>query len=704
MNYKDLQPHPLANIFPMIAPEDRADFRRSIEDHGLQEKIVLLDGLILDGRNRYRELKELGRENDPRNYVHFGALGHAADLEPIDFVMTRNMARRHMNESQRAMSAARAANMRQGERTDLATRGGLDNSPSGPKISAGQAADLFKVSERAVSSANKVIKDGVEGLKFLVDEGRVAVSVAEQLARLPQPQQTEILSTTKPEALKSAAKKAERDRREADLAEKQLALPAKKYGVIYADPEWNFETRSENGMDRAAGNHYRTSPLADLQRRPVGDIAADDCVLFLWATVPMLVEAFCVADAWGFCALDRSKVTGLLAPAKKEARYVSSWDWIKDKIGTGYWGRNKHEVLLIFTRGRPIAPALGTQPPSALDEVPTLCTPGFPDESAIAVLPRAEHSRKPDLFAEWIERLWPAAPKIELNARRARPGWDIWGDEAPEGEKQAIAAPETAREAPKEDLTPEALARSFPPVQSTPEEIKARIEARRKASATPGAPTIERGPFIAAIGGLGMRGNGQIGVSQGQDGRFYPRAQVSVAGQTHHWQDDFEHAGFNDFDRALIAALCWTADALDFIQDVPPEDMAAIRAALAWIGAQAQAWGLDLSRGHVGQGPIKMLITGDAESGETVAPVPDAPAQDDAPPPAVKYDGKHTDATDAIIKFGYKRGWPLEEIAALLGLPKARKGVIKGRAHRLGLTDAARIGAHRKGKAWDERS
>lgn len=184
--------------------------------------------------------------------------------------------------------------------------------------------------------------------------------------------------------------------REAELGARIRALPAKKYGVILADPEWRFEPRSrETGMDRAADNHYPTSSTEEICARPVASIAADDCVLFLWATAPMLPDALRVMEAWGFT-------------------YKSNAIWFKDRVGTGYWFRNQHELLLIGSRGHPPAPAPGTQ------------------FSSVIEAPVAEHSRKPDDFHALIEGYFPNLPRIELNARRARPGWDAWGNEAPE--------------------------------------------------------------------------------------------------------------------------------------------------------------------------------------------------------------------------------------------------------------------------------
>jgi len=188
-------------------------------------------------------------------------------------------------------------------------------------------------------------------------------------------------------------KQKRRAERERALASKLLQLPAKRYGVILADPEWRFEPYSrKTGMDRAADNHYPTSTLDVIKRRDVPSIAGKDCVLFLWATVPMLQQALDVMVAWGFT-------------------YKSHLAWIKDQIGTGYWSRNQHELLLIGTRGNLPAPAPGTQ------------------WSSVIHAPRGRHSEKPEVFHRVIETYFPNLPKIELNARKRRDGWDSWGNE-----------------------------------------------------------------------------------------------------------------------------------------------------------------------------------------------------------------------------------------------------------------------------------
>jgi N6-adenosine-specific RNA methylase IME4 len=117
-----------------------------------------------------------------------------------------------------------------------------------------------------------------------------------------------------------------------------ISLPDKRYGVILADTEWRFEPYSrETGMDRSPDNHYPTSSTEIVAARPVAQIAADDRALFLWATAPMLPQALKVMEAWAF-------------------DYKSHLIAVKPRIGTGYWFRNEHELLLLGTKGNVPAP------------------------------------------------------------------------------------------------------------------------------------------------------------------------------------------------------------------------------------------------------------------------------------------------------------------------------------------------------------
>jgi N6-adenosine-specific RNA methylase IME4 len=211
-----------------------------------------------------------------------------------------------------------------------------------------------------------------------------------------------------------AGKRERRIEREAELGAKQLALPDKRYGVLYSDCAWDFEVWSrETGMDRAAANHYPTAKVAELvalYETLIVKIAAEDCVHFMWTTRPFLMAAGYVMEKWGFA-------------------YKTTFGWEKTEAdgsphqGTGYWAIDNLELLLVGTRGAIPCPSPGTQW-RALIKAPVIRGPDG----------RVVHSAKPAIFYELIEAYFPSLPKIELFARSRRSGWDAWGLEAPAAE------------------------------------------------------------------------------------------------------------------------------------------------------------------------------------------------------------------------------------------------------------------------------
>lgn len=196
--------HPIADLFPMTEGEA---FDALVADMGANgfrdsEKIVLHEGQILDGRNRYHALQVLvakgmmpGEVLDPQSseyFIDFDGTGFFSEEEirlgPLAFVIAKNLHRRHLTESQRGMVAASIATMRQGERTDLKPSAELQ------KVSQEEAATLANVSARTVASAAKIRKQGTPGLADLVVRGVMRVGLAEKAVSLPTETQQEIVN------------------------------------------------------------------------------------------------------------------------------------------------------------------------------------------------------------------------------------------------------------------------------------------------------------------------------------------------------------------------------------------------------------------------------------------------------------------------------------------------------------------------------
>jgi N6-adenosine-specific RNA methylase IME4 len=379
--------HPLANICPLMEGAAFDALVADIKANGLRDPLVMHEGLLLDGRNRWRAAETACITITGNEIKQFDP---KKDGDPLAWIISKNVHRRQLNESQRAMVAANLANMRQGERTDLP-------SIEGKSISQTDAAMLLNVSHASVERAKTVQRDAVLEIVKAVEQGQLAVSLGACAAKMSAEDQAEVAARAargEINVVRKVIKQKIRKEKELRLGAKQIALPQKKYGVILADPEWKFKTYSEEGkLGTSAEMHYPTSELEVIKARDVASISADDCVLFLWGTVPMTPQALEVMAAWGF-------------------RYVTNFAWVKDHPGTGYWNRNQHETLFIGTKGKPPAPAPGTQ------------------WSSVIFAPVGEHSEKPERVLEMIEAYFPTLPKIELNRRgAARAGWDAWGNE-----------------------------------------------------------------------------------------------------------------------------------------------------------------------------------------------------------------------------------------------------------------------------------
>lgn len=184
------------------------------------------------------------------------------------------------------------------------------------------------------------------------------------------------------------------------------------YDIIMADPPWKFRLWSKKGEKKSPEAQYSTMSIDDICKLPVGQLGTRDCLLWLWATWPTLLDCGDpgrrvpsrpshswpgqVMEAWGF-------------------RYVTGGVWLKrttrgkPAFGTGYRLRSACEPFLIGVMGNPFTTR---------------------KERNLIEGVRRQHSRKPEEAYQFIERWAPEAMnRVELFSRSARLGWDGWGDE-----------------------------------------------------------------------------------------------------------------------------------------------------------------------------------------------------------------------------------------------------------------------------------
>ena len=384
--------HPLADMFPMIPEAERKLLADDIVTFGQRDPIILLDGMVLDGRNRQWACVFADVEPIYEQY---------AGDDPLNFVLSKNLHRRHLTESQRALIAAAIVDWERGVNQ---TTAGSTN------LSTRRAAERLSISEMSVKSAKRIHQHGAPELLDAIRSGKVTIHAGGAISELQHAEQARVLRAEKKDILaKAKAIRADRSKEKhavrmtiaAEIAKRgRETAPGtiqKLYPIIYADPPWKFETHSEiTGGEKGAENHYPTMEFDAICRlfKEIGDPATPDAMLYLWVTTPMKGRAINeLLPAWGF-------------------EYVSEQIWNKVNIGTGYQVRDQHESLLIAKRGKGFSPELG-------DAAPSLYTQK-----------KRRHSEKPAWFAEQLERIYPDLPKLEMFCRDPRTGWDAWGYEA----------------------------------------------------------------------------------------------------------------------------------------------------------------------------------------------------------------------------------------------------------------------------------
>jgi len=187
--------HPLANIFPLMKSPELRRLADDIAQNGQQEKVVLCDGMILDGRNRAMAFALLAEEDEDEDglFETIDLTEYFRHVDPLPYVLSQNLHRRHLTASQRASVAAEVkkieaqrAKERQGTRADL-----QDNIPVNlPECSkTGDARDIaakqLNVSGRLVDMAETVADHGTPELQEAVRDGEVSVSAAATIAKEP---------------------------------------------------------------------------------------------------------------------------------------------------------------------------------------------------------------------------------------------------------------------------------------------------------------------------------------------------------------------------------------------------------------------------------------------------------------------------------------------------------------------------------------
>lgn len=362
-----MEAHKFADIFPMMDEIDFTNLKKDIKENGFDKErpIILYEKKILDGRNRFKACKELNVKPIFINYE---------GESPLSYVISNNLDRRHLTESQRAVIGVVAlplleeeARKRQGTKISLPQKiGELKDKHSGEATQI--TANQFKTNREYLRMAKKIQETSPE--------------LFEELK-----QGTKDFSDVKKE---QRMEKIQKQREEI----KQL-IPERKlkqeYDVIVIDPPWKYDGGEEayNSDSNRGTTPYPTMSIEEIKniKLPVGK----DCILWLWTTNLFMRYAFEILDTWGFTQ-----------------KTILTWD--KQHIGTGRWLRSQTEHCILAVKGNPLF--INTTYSTLISEMKT-----------------KQHSEKPEGFYNMLDDIHKDCAKLDYFARKERKGWDVYGDE-----------------------------------------------------------------------------------------------------------------------------------------------------------------------------------------------------------------------------------------------------------------------------------
>ena len=369
-----------AELIPPLTSEEYKRLERSILADGCRDALVVWGDTLVDGHNRYHICTKhnipyttVSKEFDDRN---------AAML----WMMNNQLSRRNLNDFQRVEivrkceSAVKAqakerqlSELKQNQTTVVEI---LPERAKTGNRSRDTLGAMAGVSGKTYEHATAILDKAPEEVIQAVRKGDISINKAYT-------------------DMKKAEHKAERQEAIAEQLSKpktsshvDIFTTDKKYRVIYADPPWSYNDKQDTSYHGGAVKHYPTMPLEEICALPIP--AEKDAVLFLWTTSPMLEDSFKVIKAWGF-------------------KYKSSFIWDKISTAMGNYNSVRHEFLLICVRGS--------------------CVPDVPKRlDSVVSIKRTTHSRKPDEFRQMIDTLYPVGERLEMFAREAHEGWDVWGN------------------------------------------------------------------------------------------------------------------------------------------------------------------------------------------------------------------------------------------------------------------------------------
>lgn len=341
MKIFDKESHKFADIFPMVEGEQAEQLKLDIKENGLIQPIVLFEGKILDGRNRYKASRELGLT--PKFETYNGE-------KPLEYVISGNLKRRHLTKDQRAVIAQEVMPMLEEEAKKRMSAAGRGDKIVTPSKSREQASKIFDVGTTYIQQIKKIKESHPEKLDA-IKSGKTTLQDIKREDRL------EKIKTQRAEIEKNTQEK-----------------PTGLFDVIVIDPPWKYDgdkyDAKEDDLPAYEPNGFRGSaPYITMSLEEIKNIklpSKNDCVLWLWTTNVFLPDCYPLLKEWGF-----------------ELKSMLTWD--KQHFGTGRWLRSQTEHCILAIKGKPFYN--NTKWSTLISEK------------------RTTHSAKPNIFYKMVEEI-----------------------------------------------------------------------------------------------------------------------------------------------------------------------------------------------------------------------------------------------------------------------------------------------------------
>lgn len=365
------------SLIPPLTDEEYAGLEQSIVEEGCRDALITWNGILIDGHNRYEICTKHNIDFETREF-------YFTDRDEVKLWMMKNqLARRNLNDFQRieithkCEDAVRAkAKERQSKYYGNQYDGLMEKFP---EVQTSTARDelgaMAGVSGKTYEHAVKVLNTAPQETLDALRRGEISINKAFQEIQ---------------RAEREAARETARQENAAKIEE--LATPLEAQGLfqtIVIDPPWDWGDEGDINQFGRAKPDYHTMPIEEIEKLPVGQIADENCHLYLWVTNRSLPKAFRLIEAWGF-------------------RYITCLTWVKPSIGMGNYFRGSTEQVLFCVKGSQMLKRR--------------------DVGTHFEAPRGQgHSAKPDEFYRLVESC-SYAPYIDIFGRKGRDGWSVWGE------------------------------------------------------------------------------------------------------------------------------------------------------------------------------------------------------------------------------------------------------------------------------------